>query len=822
MVLAFAAPTGDVGEFRSQLDRLIDTGQFAAAESLCREQLARTDLDERERAEALVEQSRARMRHALATTGSESDSLWHFASRAIEEFLTQTPRHPRSLVLRTQLALVGLAHGSALAEGIDVSPTADGDRRQARELLKQATKLLTSLEEETTSELRRKQPSRPIDARLRPHELGALAGQLDYEQGLALKALAEISDPATPDRSDYLNQALAQFRALAGRPTDQPLAWESRLAVVDCLCLAGDWKAAGEAIARYDNEQPPAQARLALRAADVAIAVGSGDLEGAAKLFEQGREIDGRTDAALDLSLLEAAVAIAERNEDAEIKSAWTSRAQDLARLIERERAGHAAAKARRLVARRATSSAECFDSQGLALAAQTQRQAGNIDAAIKLLDSAREQAAKVERRSEAFDFGYQAAALEQSRQNTADATRRYLDLASAFRDNPKAPDAHLMAAHLTLEQLRASQATDYAPYRALLEEHLRRWPGSSTASDARWRLGRLFEYERQWTSAIDAYRGVELKHARAADALAGTLRCYEQELQRASDEESRERVAREAGRYFERVVGFAREPVAQIAPESRHAAALAATRMWQLVPGTGSAEAKRFLSEYLRERDLTPEQRQQAQAQLLLVGVSQAGSQLAIDDAAIAVLEPQQIYDCLKLLHQQRRGLVAARRGSHATLILRLVDVAEPRFRTLTPAQQKDVRIWSALAAADSGDSSGATRQLAALEAQHPGDVAVVAAQADVAGSDASSADERIAAWRRVERASRDGSAEWFRAKLELARAYHQQGNDQQAAKIIRITELLHADLGGARMKQEFESLRKELSAPTVTQPPR
>ena len=63
---------------------------------------------------------------------------------------------------------------------------------------------------------------------------------------------------------------------------------------------------------------------------------------------------------------------------------------------------------------------------------------------------------------------------------------------------------------------------------------------------------------------------------------------------------------------------------------------------------------------------------------------------------------------------------------------------------------------------------------------------------------------------WREIEKRSRPGTTLWFRAKYSQAVAHERLGNTAQAARIVKITQVLHPDLGGAELKNDFLKLLK------------
>ena len=73
---------------------------------------------------------------------------------------------------------------------------------------------------------------------------------------------------------------------------------------------------------------------------------------------------------------------------------------------------------------------------------------------------------------------------------------------------------------------------------------------------------------------------------------------------------------------------------------------------------------------------------------------------------------------------------------------------------------------------------------------------------------SDRSAWSDAMKKWREIETRSRRTSPEWFEAKYGQARAKYKLGETQQAARIIRMTQVLHPDLGGETMSKRFRAL--------------
>jgi tetratricopeptide (TPR) repeat protein len=69
----------------------------------------------------------------------------------------------------------------------------------------------------------------------------------------------------------------------------------------------------------------------------------------------------------------------------------------------------------------------------------------------------------------------------------------------------------------------------------------------------------------------------------------------------------------------------------------------------------------------------------------------------------------------------------------------------------------------------------------------------------------DTASLDAAMAAWQALQQKSRRGSPRWLRSRLAEAQIYLRRGDKRQAAKIIRLTQVLYPELGGEKLKAEF-----------------
>jgi tetratricopeptide (TPR) repeat protein len=814
---ARARDTMDERKEREHVEALCARGAFEEAERYCLQRQVDGSLEARSRVFYAIQRSHCLVRRALAASPPEAESLWQSAEANLEEMAKQPFPPPRLLLLGAQKGLVALTRGVWLAERAEFS----GDEKQKRDAvgaLRRSIADLKRLDEPLSAEVRRRTTPREED-RLRPDELRSLSNQIQFHQGQGHVWLGKLHAPRTPDRIDALNQAVSLFGPLADLPSDQPLAWESRLELVEALRLRRSFDEAERLLKRLEAEPGSPTARLRLRATAIRMALDQEDLARALSLAELGREIEATTSPELDEAFLEAALAAwsdADKRNRPDESRHWQEKAQAIVESLAKNHVGaYWQERGKRLVARAARSNGVA-DVGLLVQAAETHYRSGDLESAIATYDRASSAAEAVGNLLQTFDLAFLAATIEHQRRHWTQASKRYRELALRFAKHDRASEAHLLAAHDELQRLREESIHDQATYGDLLREHLRLWPSGPSASEAQWRLARLLEHQGDWLAAADLYRAVGPAHQRGVDSIASTLRCYKRML---AAQDPREPKARpeilEAARYFQRLALTEVGAHDEVPPEARDTAALAAAELLIDLGEEGPAAAEQILSSYLDKTEPAAERRDELEGMRLLAIVAQGDLHRVQNQIeTLNGLPPAQLYSCLRALHSRRRAEEEADETSQAKLLLLLFDKLEPRLKELSPDQQRDCRAWKAMALADAGQRDEAAEQMAAIVQEDPSLVTI----AEYARLLSDSTKERdwshgLELWRTVERGAKVGSQAWFEAKLQLAQLHARLGNDEQARKILRLTELLHPELGGSASKAKFEALRQRLS---------
>jgi hypothetical protein len=431
----------------------------------------------------------------------------------------------------------------------------------------------------------------------------------------------------------------------------------------------------------------------------------------------------------------------------------------------------------------------------------------------------------------QAFDLSFLAATIEHSQQHWDAASSRYQKLAEQWPDNPRAPEAHLLAAHDRLQAIEAASPGDAAalgPYVALLTAHLQRWPESNQFAEARWRLGRALESQHKLREAVDQYRAVPITSERALDAIEASSRVYAKLVgdavaNTANDGTAARRVAREAAEFFE---SLSRAIIAKPAKNAERqqdlmrGATLAAAKAWIACPPEGYRRAWQILTPLVAEPKLAAAS-WQTTAQALLVAALVGDGRL--DQAqqhldGFVGLTPATAQSLLTALGGafDRAPAAAERQRQMADLKLLVFDKLGRPIEGASPAERRELELLEAQSLAEAGRADEAAARFKSLREAYPRDAGVLEAQAAslslVPGAAAVPA--ALAAWRDLERHVEPGSPRWLRAKLELARSHLRAGDRAQAAKIVEVTTLLHPELGGPELKSQFEDLQREIGA--------
>lgn len=794
-ILTSAAVADDSSD-RRFLAGLRERGLFELAETYCVGRLQRKDLSDADRADLVIERSRSLAEWAVSSPPQQRGPLWGRASKVTEDFARDYPQSPRLLLVRLQQALGHLAQGELARQEAPLTAEPAGLLDEARTHLRVAIKQLGDLSAEVERRLReRNLAGRDEPGELGAHQLASLQENLRYQLARALRNQAECYGTNSPDRANSLTRAVKLLGPLSGLDVAHPLAWKSRIDLIVSYRLLADFDAARRQLEALSALKPPPPVELRARAQRIHLALATGRLADAIAVLSQGSEIDGTTSPELDYAWLEAYLAAGRAAADAGQSAkaaAWQARATDVVERIEQLYGPYWTRRAGMLLARYVRGPSASGDLAMLVRAAESSFRSGRFDDALAAYDRAQTLAAKQGNAEKAFDLGYIAATIEHQRRRHDQALDRYRQISMAMPAHPKAPEAHLLAIYHAAQIVKGRPKGPLDQYAALLQEHLRTWPKGPGAERVWRQLGQLREHQHQWQRAIQAYQAISPgnpEYLQAAEAVERCYRAWLSELEAAG--KPSEEIATQAADWFESLVlGPQGRPPERWSPLQRFAV-LAAARLRLDFPSA-------------RDGNAPPNGRTAGYAKAAkLLSTALQGATDAPPDDLLGMLE------CL--------GRVAAAaqpevRTQLAELQVRKIKLLLDGGAALSRAERQTLARIHAQALADTGRTEEALRAYRVLAEAYPRDGAIQEAYARLlsARDDQASLKVALAKWRELEKNSPPRSPRWFRAKYAVASLHYRQGNKQQAAKIIKLLQVLHPELGGPEMKRRFGELLK------------
>ncbi len=806
---------------------LLRSGQWQAALDWCQQQLAGEERSDRRRAELTVLVSQCQAQRAQSLEASEADAAWREAVEVLRQFALRYPQSAGRWWIDFQRALILAAQGQHLAQLAAVSGDSRTRLADARTGLREAVARFDRIAADLPQQLRRPARPEPSADAWTDDELRSLAKQAEYQAARGLTALAETYPADAADRADALSQALERLRGWASGDPRDIWSWRARLDEVSCLRLLGERDTAAERLSGLADDEPPPALEAAFDAERMRLALARQQLaEALAAVSKRDAEQPPPTDgpptdwhlARLE-TLLTAQAALPADGPPAQ-RAALERRVEAERLAIDAHGGPLDRARAQQLVARW---SAEVSTTAGpvmLADAADAAYRAGKLDEAQSLYDRTAQAAREAGDSNQAFDMAYRAAAIDYQRNQPAAAADRFRKLAVDLWDHPRAPEAHLLAAHQTLEAVPSSkraELTDLAGYRRLLEEHLRLWPQDPTAADAAWQLGRLDQLAGNWESAASNLRRVGPQHARFAEAVAALGQVYRA--------------------WIAQMRSSAGDPAAPLAQAEQYfrGALFGAEGQWPTDWTPGQREAVVELAElWLAQRPESVDSAAELLDRAMAVpcddaawnrraALCQAWATSARGDpqaaAGLLARRPRTSRADMVALVERCTAQAALLEGRGQPLVklgLALAELFDSELVRWTSDERQAMLRAQALLLAQAGEVPQALERYAELVRAAPADPALTIEFARSFSRLETAEAQRAALrlWREVERRSRPGTQRWYQAKSEIVELHLNLGEVEQARKVVRVTRALHPDLGGADWQPRWEALERRIDA--------
>ena len=814
-ILSFVAPT----TFADSLDEryiegLNERQLFSLAEAHCQRVLTRQDLDTDERIDVTIALCRTYAEHALNTSRSGRAQLWAAAVDAVEQYRRASDENPRGILVEMQLALTTLARGELARQEAEIGAPGAPSLDEARRELLAADQQLEEIGERAERLLR--EVGRNPRALMSEQELISLQRNIAYQQARALRNQALCYPPKSPERSDSLIRALEGLGPLAKSSTADTLVWNARIDEAVCARLRGQLAEAATLLDKLEASRPPSKIALIARAERVRIYLDANRPDEAVEILKAGREINGRTSAEYDLAHVETYIAQwkkASQANDQQAAEAWQKRALAMIQVMESQYGRYWTRRGEMLLAASAgTSGSE--DVEILARTAANHFVKKEFTEAIAAYSKAGEAALASGDAKRAFDLFHAAAHIERDEGELKSAVERYRSLAIKFPQHPQAALLHLQATIDAAQLARDGTSETLQAYIVLLDEHIKTWPDEASADKARLWLARLKEHQRDWATALEAYRGVSpVDEKLFRTAIDGVARCYRELLidLRNNDQET-DGPANRAARYFENILlaGDTQLPE-RFGPIDRQLA-LHAARLRLQFTEEGFNSARTLLDAALADSaSADPTWRSEAYS-LLVVAQAGAGNR----DAAARTLaqlsdgSPSRQLDLLQGLRDIAEGSEGLMQRELALLQLEVVSRLRRDSSRLSAADRKSLDVAEAQALAWAGKKSAATDAFARLVKAYPddGQVAKGYAQVLLEADDRQSLQLALSAWRNVLRRTRPNTPGWYEAKYSTALAHFRLGDREAAAKMIELLATVDPEMGGAQMKRKFVQL--------------
>ena len=822
-VLALAAaalalpPEAAFGQSISEDQRYVaglrDRRLYALAASYCQRRLQSPDLSEQARAELVVQLSQTYVQHALDAKASDAAGLWQQAAEEALQFAQQFPNSRWGLVVQTQAAMVLVARGELLRQQAEVSADSGATLNEARGYLRTGIRALRTVEEELGQALR--DQSLPPEGAPSRVQLLALQKNLRYELARAYLSQGQCYDVDTPDRDNALRQATELLESLARLSSVDPLAYKARLDEINCLRLMKDNAGALRKLDALSNENPPPAIAQQADALRLRVLLAAGRLAEAKALVEKvGRPAGAHPQ--WDFALLEYGLAMwahAHQAGKTDEAAQWERLSAEQVKQIEATHQPYWARRAEALLASRIHIGGGSSDLDLQVRAAQGFYRSGQWNDAITAYEKAAAMAREQGQRQAAFDLEYLAAGIEHEQNQHLPAATRLRRLSLAMPEHRKAAEAHLLGVFHAGQAVKAG-AISVDDYEGYVREHLKHWPQAATTSHAQIYLGNLLEYRREWEAALEAFRAVAQEDPQYEVAVAGVERAYRgwiASLQAAG--EPHDATLRAAAEYFEKAFLGPEAQWPRRWSAAQRTAALAAARLRLHQSPPDFDRASRILGVALTGQPAADEAWRAAATSEQAVALAGLGrfedaERLLSSAAAQQPLRRMEQLERLQSLADEendpnRRSLVSklTLKGLEAIKPEQLPQTAQPHYRRLL-----------AMAKAGSGDVAGAIPLFERLLAEQPRDAVLLEAFAQCLSGSSDPQHLKLAQsrWREIERNSKAGTPLWFRAKYGLACTYEKLGEPAYAARLIKVTSVLHPELGGSTMKARFEELLK------------
>lgn len=632
---------------------------------------------------------------------------------------------------------------------------------------------------------------------------------VQFRLGLAYLSAARLS-PEGAARREWAEKSIAALAPIPTPPNSTTSA-EKTLAIAEAELSLGRLNQALDQLAGAADTFPLdyRERGLVLRAR---IFLAAGQDENAIALLErpEGPRAPGPERLLLLIELLlERQKAL--RKDAADEARRLLARAVGLIELLEAEHGGYWARRGEAMLVREASpSDAEGEPKVLLRLGAALRRE-GKYDAAIAAFRAAKDRRARPEALGPDVDFALAETLRDAGREE--EAAEAFLDFARKHPSDRRRGEALLGAAlELGSDPKKLRDPARRAKYQELLERHVER-VGEPGSAEARWRLGRLAERNKDPLAAIDHYRQVSAGEPRFAAALEARAGIYHDRFLLAGNRPEAERgptLAEARADLESGLEALARSP-SMPGDSYRRAAAAARFVLAGLTAKSGDPDGAAAL---LRQRVLNepglPEDLALRSWRLLLeieLDRGRTGAARTIVEEGFVGVESSLVAVLGAVLpdpdaKDAARWAAVAEAGANRLL-------AQPM--KLTPDQRRAVSIVLGRALLLQGDAESAERLFGRLLAENPRDADAAEGLAR-AQFHLGRFRESLESWQRLRAGRRRGSRGWLAASYHICQCLEKLGDREEAKGMLQLLRTLYPELGGAELRERYDELERAM----------
>jgi hypothetical protein len=462
---------------------------------------------------------------------------------------------------------------------------------------------------------------------------------------------------------------------------------------------------------------------------------------------------------------------------------------------------------------------------------------AGNLTEAARAFEAAAGEAHQEGRADEAVEFGLTRGSIYLQQGSYPQAVTSLRQLLEAYPQHPRANDVHLLLCYALGRQVATPAGqSDQQAYPAALQQHLERFPGSSTAGEAGWLLGNWQQSRNELAASVRSYRSIPAQHPRYWSGWEQVLRIDRELLRTASRGAAAPKdQAEQVWQHLMELADGLPLPPQELKLEEAQVALAAArllvehfversrdadTLLQRIVSSAAAHERRARQAESEPDPAWSAVLRQGEQLRIVsLAGQSRFNEARQLLDQ-LAAADEQTYLDVLVGLAELAKLLPEAGRREIGRIQQAAVEKFQPRRGTLGPQAQRQLDEILAAAYVASGDLPEAVQIYERLLSAEPGNTRLQRTIAELLVARGTPPDLRRAeqVWAELERQSPPGSVPWLEVRLERLKALVAVGELPAARKLLGVTRILYPALGNAELKQQYELLAQQLQSNSQT----